>query len=120
MLSRFLIDFALKMASNLPCIIPKSIDCSGILVYDYSKLFNKEEISKGSFGSVYSAEIPSADGTKQSEKVVIKKLLSQDMEDKKQFIKEARILQNLKHGNIVSFKGDLQCSICTGDGICLL
>ena len=87
MLSRFLIDFALKMASNLPCIIPKSIDCSGILVYDYSKLFNKEEIGKGSFGSVYSAEIPSADGTKQSEKVVIKKLLSQDMEDKKQFIR---------------------------------
>ena len=37
----------------------------------------------------------------------MKKMLSDDVLDKKTFIKEARILQRLKHPNIVDFKGIL-------------
>ena len=78
------------MASKLPCIIPKSIDCSGIFVYDYRKLFEKEEIGQGSFISVYMANVPSDAG--HGKKVLIKKLLRQDVEIKN-FVKEARMLQ---------------------------
>ena len=39
------------------------------------------------------------------EKVVVKKMLSGDVLDKKTFIKEERILQRLKHPNIADFKG---------------
>ena len=42
------------------------------------------------------------------EKVVVKKALGEDLEDKKNFVKEARILRDLQHPNIVNFKG-----ICT-------
>ena len=83
--------------------LPRRVDCSGIVVHDYSRFVNKEEIGKGSFGSVYTADDPTRDG--KLEKVVIKKLLSQDAEDKKHFVKEARIHQGLKHANIVAFKG---------------
>ena len=37
------------------------------------------------------------------ERVVVKKMLSDDVLDKKTFIKEARILQRLEHPNIVDF-----------------
>ena len=90
------------MASKLPCIIPKSIDCSGIFVNDYRKFFVKEEIGQGSFSSVYTANVPSDAG--HGEKVLIKKLLRQDVEIKK-FVKEARMLQIWKHANIVILKG---------------
>ena len=39
------------------------------------------------------------------EKVIVKKLLGEDKLDKKTFLKEARIIQELKHPNIVKFKG---------------
>ena len=90
------------MASKLPCIIPKSIDCSGIFVNDYRKFFVKEEIGQDSFSSVYTANVPSDAG--QGEKVLINKLLRQDREIKK-FVKEARMLQIWKHANIVILKG---------------
>ena len=41
-------------------------------------------------------------------KVVAKKWMSADEETKKSLIKEARLLQNLRHANVVEFKG-----ICT-------
>ena len=78
------------MASKLPCTIPKSIDCSGILVYYYRKFFEKEEIGQGSFSSIYTANVPSDAG--HGEKVLLKKLLRQDVEIKN-FVKEARMLQ---------------------------
>ena len=41
-------------------------------------------------------------------KVVVKNWISADKETKKSLIKEARLLQNLRHANVVEFKG-----ICT-------
>ena len=38
-------------------------------------------------------------------KVVLKKILSEDILEKKTFVKEARISQKLSHNNIVKFKG---------------
>ena len=42
---------------------------------------------------------------KQPENVVLKKMLDKDLHGKKNFVKEARILQALKHSNVVHFKG---------------
>ena len=44
-------------------------------------------------------------GNPAVEKVIVKKLLGEDKLDKKTFLKEARIIQELKHPNIVKFKG---------------
>ena len=91
------------MAFKLPLVKPRTtVDCSGLPVYDFSKLFNKEEIGKGTYGAVFTADYPF---TKGPEKVVVKKMLGEDLQDKKTFVKEARILEGLKHQNIVRFKG---------------
>ena len=50
--------------------------------------------------------VPDAGGkSAAAENVVVKKLLGDDILDKKTFVKEARIIQELKHPNIVKFKG---------------
>ena len=54
------------------------------------------------FAVVFTAKLP------DKSKVVVKKLISADEETKKSLIKEARLLQNLRHANVVEFKG-----ICT-------
>ena len=86
---------------------PKTIDCSGLPIHDFKCLTNKEMIGKGAYGAVFTANwqtVPDAGG-KSAEKVVVKKLLGEDILDKKMFVKEARIIQELKHPNIVKFKG---------------
>ena len=43
----------------MPLVQPRTIvDCSGLPVYDFSKLFNKEEIGKGVYGAVFTADYP--------------------------------------------------------------
>ena len=63
----------------------------------------------GAYGEVFTADVPferkNGEANATVEKVVVKKMLSDDVLDKKTFIKEARILQRLKHPNIVDFKG---------------
>ena len=89
----------------MPLVKPRTtVDFSGLPVYDFSKLFNKEEIGKGAYGAVFTADYPfnGIDG-KGQEKVVVKKMLGKDLQDKKTFVKEARILEGLKHQNIVRF-----------------
>ena len=70
---------------------------------------NKEIIGNGAYGAVFTTDVPFASKNGEAnatvEKVVVKKMLSDDVLDKKTFIKEARILQRLKHPNIVDFKG---------------
>ena len=93
------------MAFRIPKIPPskqKEVDCTGLPVLPFSRFSNKEEIGRGSYGAVFTAE------DQNSEKVVIKKLLGQDREEQKGFVKEARILHALENPNIVQFKG-----ICT-------
>ena len=43
----------------MPLVKPRTtVDCSGLPVYDFSKLFNKEEIGKGAYGAVFTADYP--------------------------------------------------------------
>ena len=43
----------------MPLVKPRTtVDCSGLPVYDFSKLFNKEEIGKGVYGAVFTADYP--------------------------------------------------------------
>ena len=44
------------MAFKLPLVKPRTtVDGTGLPVYDFSKLFNKEEIGKGVYGAVFTA-----------------------------------------------------------------
>ena len=52
------------------------------------------------------------------EKVVVKKALGEDLEDKKNFVKEARILQELQHPNIAKFKGICTTPVALIGGLC--
>ena len=61
------------MAFKLPLVKPRTtVDCSGLPVYEFSKLFNKEEIGKGTYGAVFTADYPF---TKGPEKVVVFEIL---------------------------------------------
>ena len=65
----------------------------------------KEEIGRGSFGSVFVAKY--ARTSKEGGSgylVVIKKLLGTEEQDKGLFLKEAKILQGLNHKNVVQFQ----------------
>ena len=70
--------------------------------FDWSNLTDKEEIGRGSFGSVFVAKygLTSENGGL----VVIKKLLGTEEEDKRLFLKEAKILYGLQNKNVVQFK----------------
>ena len=78
------------------------IDFKELPIFSYKNLVDKEEIGVGAFAVVFTAKLP------DKSKVVVKKLISADEETKKSLIKEARLLQNLRHANVVEFKG-----ICT-------
>ena len=86
-----------------------TILCSGLPVCNFKCLTNKEIIHKGAYGTLFTADwqtLPGAGGkSAAAEKVVAKKLLDEDILDKKTFVKEGRIIQELKHPNIVKFKG---------------
>lgn len=70
--------------------------------FNWSKLTDKEEIGRGSFGSVFVARYPAND---HDERVVIKKLLGTEEGDRRLFLKEASILHRLRSKNVVKFKG---------------
>ena len=96
------------MAFALPLLKPKANDVSDLPLFDFQKFFNKEEIGKGGFGAVFTADYYPRGSGNSPERVVVKKALGEDLEDKKNFVKEARILRDLQHPKIVNFKG-----ICT-------
>ena len=64
-------------------------------------MVDKEGIGVCAFAVVFTAKL--SDKSK-----VVRKWMSADEESKKSLIKEARLLQNLRHANVVEFKG-----ICT-------
>ena len=88
------------MAFKLPSLKGKSnSDKShvghGLPLFQWGNLRDKEEaIGRGSFGLVFVA-------SNNGEKVVIKKLLSEDDHEKRLFIKEARILHEIESEHIV-------------------
>ena len=50
---------ALIMECKVPLVKPRTTaDRSGLPAYDFSKLFNKEEIGKGVYGAVFTADYP--------------------------------------------------------------
>ena len=77
----------------------KSLACHGLPLFQWGNLREKEEpIGRGSFGLVFVAR------NGHGEKVVIKKLLSDDDQEKRLFIKEAKILHGIDSEHIVKFK----------------
>ena len=77
----------------------KSLVCHGLLLFQWGNLREKEEpIDHGSFGLVFIAR------NGHGEKVVIKKPLSEDDQEKRLFIKEAKILHGINSEHIVKFK----------------
>lgn len=90
------------MASKLPLFTKKpSPDVSkfyGLPVFSWDELSDKEEIGRGSFGSVFTAK------RRGGEVVVVKKLLREHEREKRLFLKEARILNNVSSQHIVQLK----------------
>ena len=66
--------------------------------FRWEELCDKEEIGRGSFGAVFTAK-------SRGEVVVIKKLLRQNTYEKRLFLKEAKILNDLSNDHIVRLKG---------------
>ena len=81
------------------------LDLTGIPVFKFSKLRNKDEIGRGGFSTVFTAELRSS-----GEKIVVKKFFDDDIDTERKLFKEARLLNtlDLRHPNIVSLKG--RCS----------
>ena len=55
------------MAFKFPVLKPKTIDCSGLPVHDFKCLTNKEIISKGAYGAVFTVNwqtVPDAGGNR--------------------------------------------------------
>ena len=81
------------------CNADKSLVCHGLPPFQWGNLRGKEEpIGHGSFGLVFVAR------NGHGEKVVIKKLLSEDNQEKHLLIKEAKILHGTNSEQIVKFK----------------
>ena len=67
-------------------------------MFSWDELSEKEEIGRGSFGSVFSAK------RRSGEVVVVKKLLREHEREKHLFLKEARILNSVSSEHIVQLK----------------
>ncbi|KAJ7391284.1 Serine/threonine-protein kinase ulk2 [Desmophyllum pertusum] len=89
------------MEFNVPFLKPKSVDCSDLPLFDFEKFSNKELIGNGGYGAVFTAEYRQHGVGNPAVTLVIKKMLGEDLENKKNFVKEARILKELEHPNIV-------------------
>ncbi|XP_078377705.1 glycogen synthase kinase-3-like [Oculina patagonica] len=77
---------------------PSIEDYTGLTLFDWGLLQDKEEtIGRGSFGLVFVAKV-------KGEKVVIKKLLSDENTEKRLFLKEAKILQGITSEHVVKLK----------------
>ena len=72
--------------------------------FSYKSLVDKDEIGEGGFTVIFTARLSSSDLAK----IVVKKLLASDKEARKALVKEAWIINKLRHPNGVEFKG-----ICT-------
>ena len=73
----------------------------GLPQYSYRSLTDKDEIGDGGFSVVFTAMLPG----NYKKKIVVKKLLDSSDEARKSLVKEARIINQLNHANIVQFKG---------------
>ena len=74
------------------------LDFRELPIFSFKNLVDKEEIRVDAFAVVFPAKLP-------DESKVVKNWISADKETKKSLIKEARLLQNLRHADVVEFKG---------------
>ena len=65
---------------------------TGIPVFKFSELRNKDEIGRGGFSTVFTAELPSS-----GEKIVVKKFFDDDIDTERKLFKEGRLLNTLRH-----------------------
>ena len=90
------------MAKNLPVTLGRQPSSErsnpGLPEFRWEDLCDKEEIGRGSFGAVFTAK-------SRGEVVVIKKCLRQNAHEKRLFLKEAKILNDLSRDHIVRMKG---------------
>ena len=79
----------------------------GLPKFRWPDLGGQDVIGQGTFGAVFVTEYPrikDGDSATKVETVVVKKLLGSSLDFIDAFAKEARLLYDLKHDNIVSFK----------------
>ena len=90
-----------SMAFKIPCFSRKNPPESNHLPgFRYADLQHLEIIGQGSFSAVFTARLGVEDD--QSDTVVVKKLLGGC--DEKEFMKEAWMLHQIRHQNVVRFK----------------
>ena len=107
----FLRDAVLRrQLQNTHCIYfpEKRIGCfQGLPQFKWTDLGWQDVIGQGSFGAAFVTEYTrrkDGDSARKGEKVVVKKLLGSSLDFIDAFAKEARLLYDLKHDNIVGFK----------------
>lgn len=97
---------------SAPFRLPKLVDRKRVVAsavqdipqFDCNKLHMEKHVGRGSFGVVFLTEIKSTD-MEPAEKVVVKRVFEmQGEEDTRRFVKEVRIMNELKHPNIVEFR----------------
>ena len=67
-------------------------------LFKFDDLKSKDVIGRGAFGLVFKA-------TYNGETVVVKKILGESLGEEDCFLKEAKLINSVKHENIVLFKG---------------
>ena len=85
---------------RLPTLVRKRKNGHGLPSLDWKLLKNEKELASGSFDTVYLAQYGH-----DEQKVVVKKLKGESVECKRRFLKEAEMLNSIKHANIPAFIG---------------
>ena len=98
-------DFKCKMSGilgsfRLPALVRKRKNGHGLPYLDWKLLKNEKELASVSFCTVYLAKYGH-----DERKVVVKKLKGESVECKRRFLKEAEMLNGIKHANIPAFIG---------------
>lgn len=103
-LQKCLPNSVLIMSYKLPCLSKKAVipRITGLPTFKYEDMEEIGVIGHGSFGVVLKVK-------HLAPMVVIKKLSdSEEIDDQKEFVKEARMLFTIQHNSIVSFKAFCQ------------
>ena len=96
------------MTFKMPCLTMKASipRVTGLPSFKYEDLEEIAVVGQGSFGVVFKAK----HRAEETDTVVVKKLCEsqENDEDHKEFVKEARMLYNINHDNVVKFKAFCQ------------
>ena len=92
--------FKLSTLKSRPSIEKKKVTQENLPspLFKFDDLINKDVIGRGAFGLVFKA-------TYKDETVVVKRILGESTDDEDCFLKEAKLINSVKHENIALFKG---------------